>query len=76
MFIVRNTPQEPNPTLGGEKRPRLGKCDLLAGAFFQPPTVNTGRQFEENSLFERTKLECYRKQRTAVENFPAKPECL
>jgi hypothetical protein len=48
MFMVGNTPQEPNPTLGGEKRPRLGKCDLLAGAFFQPPTVNAQWQLEKN----------------------------
>jgi hypothetical protein len=24
--MVGNTPQEPNPTLGGEKRPRLGNA--------------------------------------------------
>jgi hypothetical protein len=26
MFMVGNTPQEPNPTLGGEKRPRSGNA--------------------------------------------------
>jgi hypothetical protein len=56
MFMVGNTPQEPNPT--GKAR-ALRKCDLLAGAFFQPPTVNTQWQFEKNSFFERTKLECH-----------------
>jgi len=44
--------------LGEQRRPRAGKCDLLAGAIFQLPTVKTQWQFEKNSLFERTKLEC------------------
>jgi hypothetical protein len=51
--MVGNIPQEPDATGGLSvpwqgKAPALRKCDLLAGACFQPSTVNTGRQFEKN----------------------------
>jgi hypothetical protein len=47
MFMVGNTRRNRTrraafAVLGRAKGPRLGKCDLLPGAFFQPSTLNTG----------------------------------